>query len=229
MFRLRTSQIKRINFQQFSRITGIQSSRYIHRTKPRYSANDGGKPAPEKTKINKLLVANRGEIAIRVFRAATEKGIRTVAVYSQEDVNHMHRQKADEAYMIGKGLAPVAAYLDIPEIIRVAKVMWLYYYMTCTNGMVWYDMVWYGMVWYGMVWYGMVWYGMVWYGMVWYGMVWYGMVWYAWYGVVWHSMVWYGMVWYGMVWYGMVWYGMVWYGMVWYGMVWYGMVWYGTV
>ena len=122
MFRLQANQIKRINFQQFSQITGIHSCRYIHSTRPRYSANNGGKPTPENTSINKLLVANRGEIAIRVFRAATEKGIRTVAVYSQEDVNHMHRQKADEAYLIGKGLAPVAAYLDIPEIIRVAKV-----------------------------------------------------------------------------------------------------------
>ena len=219
MFRLRTSQIKRINFQQFSRITGIQSSRYIHRTKPRYSANDGGKPAPEKTKINKLLVANRGEIAIRVFRAATEKGIRTVAVYSQEDVNHMHRQKADEAYMIGKGLAPVAAYLDIPEIIRVAKVMWLYYYMTCTNGMVWYGMVWYGMVWYGMVWYGM--HGMVWCGIAWYGMVWYGTV---RYGTVRYNITW---VWCCVVWCDVMWFGMVWYGLAWHGMVWcgYGLVW----
>ena len=122
MFRLRTNQIKRINFQQFSRITGIQSSCYIHSTRPRYAAEDGGNPGQVIKNINKILVANRGEIAIRVFRAASEKGIRTVAVYSQEDVNHMHRQKADEAYLIGKGLAPVAAYLNIPEIIRVAKV-----------------------------------------------------------------------------------------------------------
>ena len=78
---------------------------------------------PEKITINKLMVANRGEIAIRVFRAAAEIGIRTVAVYSEQDANHMHRQKADEAYLIGKGLAPVAAYLNIPEIIRVAKVV----------------------------------------------------------------------------------------------------------
>ena len=69
------------------------------------------------------MVANRGEIAIRVFRAAAEIGIRTVAVYSEQDANHMHRQKADEAYLIGKGLTPVAAYLNIPEIIRVAKVV----------------------------------------------------------------------------------------------------------
>lgn len=63
-----------------------------------------------------------GEIAIRVFRACTELGIRTVAVYSEQDIGQMHRQKADEAYLIGKGLAPVAAYLHIPDIIKVAKV-----------------------------------------------------------------------------------------------------------
>lgn len=68
------------------------------------------------------MVANRGEIAIRVFRAATEAGIRTVAIYSEQDANHMHRQKADEAYLIGKGMPPVAAYLNIPEIIKIAKV-----------------------------------------------------------------------------------------------------------
>ena len=52
------------------------------------------------------MVANRGEIAIRVFRACTELGIRTVAVYSEQDTQHMHRQKADESYLIGKGLPP---------------------------------------------------------------------------------------------------------------------------
>ncbi|XP_054262106.1 pyruvate carboxylase, mitochondrial isoform X1 [Macrosteles quadrilineatus] len=71
--------------------------------------------------IRSLLVANRGEIAIRVFRACTELGIRSVAIYSEQDKMHMHRQKADEAYLIGKGGPPVAAYLNIPEIIRVAK------------------------------------------------------------------------------------------------------------
>uniref|UniRef100_H2YA21 Pyruvate carboxylase n=1 Tax=Ciona savignyi TaxID=51511 RepID=H2YA21_CIOSA len=68
-----------------------------------------------------VMVANRGEIAIRVFRACTELGIRTVAVYSEQDTQHMHRQKADESYLIGKGLAPVDAYLHIPEIIATAK------------------------------------------------------------------------------------------------------------
>ncbi|XP_072407002.1 pyruvate carboxylase, mitochondrial-like isoform X3 [Chiloscyllium punctatum] len=71
--------------------------------------------------IKKVMVANRGEIATRVFRACTELGIRTVAVYSEQDTGQMHRQKADEAYLIGKGLPPVQAYLHIPDIIKVAK------------------------------------------------------------------------------------------------------------
>lgn len=71
--------------------------------------------------IRSVLVANRGEIAIRVFRACTELGIRSVAIYSEQDKMHMHRQKADESYLVGKGLPPVEAYLNIPEIIRIAK------------------------------------------------------------------------------------------------------------
>ncbi|XP_048483196.1 pyruvate carboxylase, mitochondrial isoform X4 [Plutella xylostella] len=71
--------------------------------------------------IRSVLVANRGEIAIRVFRACTELGIRSVAIYSEQDKLQMHRQKADESYIVGKGLPPVEAYLSIPEIIRVAK------------------------------------------------------------------------------------------------------------
>ncbi|CAL8384342.1 unnamed protein product, partial [Arctogadus glacialis] len=82
-----------------------------------HSAPKGGEYRP----IKKVMVANRGEIAIRVFRACTELGIRTVAVYSEQDTGQMHRQKADEAYLIGKGLPPVAAYLDIADIIKVAK------------------------------------------------------------------------------------------------------------
>ena len=57
-----------------------------------------------------------------MFRACTELCIRTVAVYSEQDTGQMHRQKADEAYLIGRGLAPVQAYLHIPDIIKVAKV-----------------------------------------------------------------------------------------------------------
>ena len=72
--------------------------------------------------FKKILIANRGEIAIRVMRAANEMGKRTVAVYAEEDKLCLHRFKADEAYHIGEGLGPVAAYLSIDEIIRVAKM-----------------------------------------------------------------------------------------------------------
>ena len=71
--------------------------------------------------IKKVLAANRSEIAIRIFRAATELGQRTVAVYAQEDRFAMHRFKADEAYLIGQGKGPVAAYLDIESIVAIAK------------------------------------------------------------------------------------------------------------
>ena len=71
--------------------------------------------------IKKLLVANRSEIAIRVFRSATELGIRTVAIYSHEDRYALHRFKADEAYRIGKPGEPIRSYLDIPAIVALAK------------------------------------------------------------------------------------------------------------
>jgi len=71
--------------------------------------------------FRKILVANRGEIAIRAFRAAYELGAKTVAVFPYEDRNSMHRLKADEAYQIGEKGHPVRAYLDVSEIIRVAK------------------------------------------------------------------------------------------------------------
>ncbi len=72
-------------------------------------------------RIHKLLVANRGEIAIRALRAATELGIRTVAIYTYEDRYSLHRYKADESYQIGKENEPLKPYLDIEEIINVAK------------------------------------------------------------------------------------------------------------
>ena len=72
-------------------------------------------------KIKSVLVANRGEIAIRVFRACYEMSIRTVAIYSKEDTLSLHRNKADEAYLVGEGKKPVEAYLDIDDIIRIAK------------------------------------------------------------------------------------------------------------
>ncbi|MDZ4688822.1 MAG: pyruvate carboxylase, partial [Planctomycetaceae bacterium] len=71
--------------------------------------------------ITKLLVANRSEIAIRVFRSAHELGVRTVAIYTHEDRYALHRFKADEAYLIGKPGEPIRAYLDIPAIIRIAR------------------------------------------------------------------------------------------------------------
>ncbi|HLS80890.1 MAG TPA: pyruvate carboxylase [Steroidobacter sp.] len=72
-------------------------------------------------RIKTLLIANRGEIAIRVMRAATELGVRTVAIYSREDRFSLHRMKADESYLVGEGKPPVEAYLDIPDIIRIAR------------------------------------------------------------------------------------------------------------
>jgi pyruvate carboxylase len=72
-------------------------------------------------RIRSLLVANRSEIAIRVFRAATEMGIRTVAIFANEDRFSLHRFKADESYLVGAGSKPIAAYLDIADILRVAR------------------------------------------------------------------------------------------------------------
>ncbi len=71
--------------------------------------------------IKKLMAANRSEIAVRIFRAGTELGLRTVAVFAQEDRLCIHRYKADEAYQVGHGKGPVAAYLDIASIVGVAK------------------------------------------------------------------------------------------------------------
>lgn len=71
--------------------------------------------------IKKLLIANRGEIAIRIIRACKELGIETVAIYSKEDIGSLHRQKADESYLVGEGLSPTGAYLDIEGIIQLAK------------------------------------------------------------------------------------------------------------
>src|SRR5277367_46816 len=71
--------------------------------------------------MRKLLALNRGEIAIRILRAANELGNRTVAVYSQEDRLSLHRFKADEAYLIGEGKGPVQAYLDFEGIVAMAK------------------------------------------------------------------------------------------------------------
>jgi len=71
--------------------------------------------------MKKILAANRSEIAVRVFRSATELNLRTVAVYAEEDRFGVHRFKADEAYLVGKGKGPVAAYLDIEGVVSIAK------------------------------------------------------------------------------------------------------------
>src|SRR5262249_61050366 len=73
------------------------------------------------TSFRRLMAATRGEIAIRVFRAAHELGIRTVAIYSHEDRFATHRLKADEAYEIGKPGEPIKSYLDIATIVELAK------------------------------------------------------------------------------------------------------------
>lgn len=72
-------------------------------------------------KIRSILVANRSEIAIRIMRAAAELGLRTVAIYANEDRFALHRFKADESYLVGEGKRPIAAYLDIADIVRIAK------------------------------------------------------------------------------------------------------------
>lgn len=72
-------------------------------------------------KINKILVANRGEIAIRIFRACSELGIKSVCIYSKEDKYSLFRTKADESYLIGEDKGPIDAYLDIDAIIKLAK------------------------------------------------------------------------------------------------------------
>ena len=71
--------------------------------------------------IQKILVANRGEIAIRIFRACTELNLRTVSIYSREDNGSFHRYKADESYLVGDGKKPIDAYLDIEGILQIAK------------------------------------------------------------------------------------------------------------
>jgi pyruvate carboxylase len=78
-------------------------------------------PFTESGPIRSVLIANRGEIAIRVMRAATELGMRTVAIHSHEDRFSLHRTKADESYLVGEGKGPIEAYLDIADIVRIAR------------------------------------------------------------------------------------------------------------
>lgn len=105
---------------------GVSSNNLKHESnckliQPRYKTTVNYSKKAVVKPITKLLAANRGEIAIRVFRAAREMGIRTVGIYSKEDQEQMHRQKCDESYIVGKGKGPVEAYLDIKSIIEIAK------------------------------------------------------------------------------------------------------------
>merc|ERR1719320_1587658 len=106
--------------QKLNRVNS-SSGKYVYKSLFIQQANKSSDTKPEIKPIEKVLVANRGEIATRVFRACTELGIRTVAIYSEQDGGQLHRQKADESYLVGKGLAPVEAYLNYPEIISIAK------------------------------------------------------------------------------------------------------------
>jgi pyruvate carboxylase len=85
------------------------------------SRSESGAPRRTVRSFKKLLAANRSEIAIRIFRAATELGLRTMAIYAQQDRFCLHRFKADESYLVGQGKGPVAAYLDIDSIVTIAK------------------------------------------------------------------------------------------------------------
>src|SRR3989442_10894440 len=108
--------------KQFSKSKKLLMSRIITMKQCRISRDPLSDSEMNKTKpIRKLLAANRSEIVIRIFRAANELGLRTVAIYSQEDRLALHRFKADEAYQVGAGKGPVEAYLDIAGIVALAK------------------------------------------------------------------------------------------------------------
>ena len=91
------------------------------KSKPKSTRKNKSKAPVNRGPFRKLLAANRSEIAIRIFRAANEMSLKTVAIYAQEDRFCMHRFKADESYLVGEGKGPVAAYLDIPSIVAMAK------------------------------------------------------------------------------------------------------------
>src|SRR5262245_43090279 len=95
----------------------------LHPSSFRTQASPARPPKPLLTMtarpFQSVLVANRGEIAIRIFRACAELGIRTLGIYSHEDKTALHRYKADETYLVGKGRPPLQAYLDIEEILAV--------------------------------------------------------------------------------------------------------------
>ncbi|XP_047132753.1 pyruvate carboxylase, mitochondrial isoform X1 [Hydra vulgaris] len=118
MLRVHVSKLKKDAFIKFRSTLQLTPALQTRREK---TSTSNSAEINTKSKIKKLLIANRGEIAVRIARAGTEAGIRTVAIYSEQDSKQVHRQKADEAYLIGKGMPPVAAYLNIGEIVRIAK------------------------------------------------------------------------------------------------------------
>lgn len=91
------------------------------KSKPNPSRKTKSSASSNRVPFKKLLAANRSEIAIRIFRAANEMSLKTVAIFAQEDRFCMHRFKADESYLVGENKGPVAAYLDIPDIVALAK------------------------------------------------------------------------------------------------------------
>ena len=122
MLRVQVSKLKKDVLLKFQSPSHVLPVLQLQLKRQNGSTSHNLKEANTKSKIKKLLIANRGEIAVRIARAGTEAGIRTVAIYSEQDSKQVHRQKADEAYLIGKGMPPVAAYLNIGEIVRIAKV-----------------------------------------------------------------------------------------------------------
>ena len=104
----------------FNLVTGYLKRNVVYREASALGGLNRPEPSHYKNSMRKLLALNRGEITIRILRAASELGLRTVAVYSQEDRLSLHRFKADEAYLIGEGKGPVQAYLDAEGIVAMA-------------------------------------------------------------------------------------------------------------
>lgn len=123
MLRVQVSKLKGDLLKKVVTCDALKPSYYLRclSTSTAFRQQEENSKRVVKQPIKKLLIANRGEIAVRIARACTEGGIRTVAIYSEQDSKQIHRQKTDESYLIGKGMPPVAAYLNIPEIIRIAK------------------------------------------------------------------------------------------------------------
>src|SRR5262245_13887386 len=113
-------KVPRVEVCRSSRLAVYQLGKVtvVFMPRPHFMRDDP--PAPSQRPIRKLLVANRSEIATRVFRSAHELSIRTVAIYSHEDRFALHRFKADEAYHVGRAGEPIRSYLDIDAIVAIA-------------------------------------------------------------------------------------------------------------